>query len=75
MDKQIERTEKSDERMELRRNPPAQMTIPEAAIYVGISERKLREEIAKRRFKTIRLGSRLIVRAKDIDAALDRLSA
>ncbi|WP_309396408.1 helix-turn-helix domain-containing protein [Cerasicoccus maritimus] len=60
--------------LEIRRNPPAQMTVPEAAIYIGISERKLREDIGKRQFKSIRIGNRVILRAKDIDAALEAMT-
>lgn len=59
---------------ELRRNPPALLSVSEAAIYLGISERKLREELAMKKFKTIRIGHRIILRLKDIDAVLEQLA-
>ena len=54
----------------LRRNPPQNMSVPELAIYLGISERKTRELIALRSFKVVRFGSRIVIRCKDVEKYL-----
>ena len=47
------------------------MSVREAASYIGISQRKFRELIATRCIRKVRIGSRIIVRRKDIDSYLE----
>jgi excisionase family DNA binding protein len=56
----------------VRSNPPRNMSIIEAAAYMGFSPRKLRYEIAEGRIKAVRFGRRVILRLKDLDDALDQ---
>lgn len=52
---------------ELRSNPPTNMNLREAALYLGISPRKLWSEAADRRLKVARIGSRLIFTRTELD--------
>ena len=56
----------------VRSNPPRNMSLIEAAAYMGFSPRKLRYEIAEGRIKAVRFGRRVILRLKDLDEALDQ---
>lgn len=56
----------------VRSNPPRNMSLIEAAAYMGFSPRKLRYEIAEGRIKAVRFGRRVILRLKDLEEALDR---
>lgn len=56
----------------IRTTPPRNMRLKEAAVYIGISPRKLRYEIAEGRIKAVRFGRRIILRLKDLEEALDR---
>lgn len=56
----------------IRRNPPRNLSLQEAAWYLGFSKRKLRYEIAEGRIQAVRFGRRVILRLKDLDAALER---
>lgn len=51
----------------LRSNPPAHMSLKEAALYLGISPRKLWSESAKRQVKAARIGARLIFPRSELD--------
>lgn len=51
----------------IRTNPPVNMTVMEAAAYIGISPRKLRDLIASRRVKFARVGVKIIVRREYLD--------
>lgn len=59
----------------LRANPPLNMSLAEAAAYVGVSARKLWEEASRRRVRVARVGSRLIFKRADIDRWLELLAA
>ena len=48
------------------------MSVLEACFYVGISERKLRELIARGDIRYVRLGSRILIRRIDLDQFLER---
>ena len=55
--------------------PPRLLTGLEAAEYLIISERKIRDEIAKRMLGAARIGRRLIIRLRDLgDYVEDRLN-
>ena len=55
--------------------PPSLLTVLEAAEYLIISERKIRDEIAKRMLGAARIGRRLIIRLRDLDDYVeDRLN-
>ena len=58
--------------MAVRSNPPRNMSLIEAAAYMGFSPRKLRYEISEGRIKAVRFGRRVILRLKDLDEALDQ---
>ncbi len=49
--------------------------IPVAAARIGISERKLRDEIARGRISVCRIGSRQVITPQAIQAYLARNSA
>ena len=51
------------------------MSVKEASFYLGISERKLRESIARHEVKHVRFGSRIILRKQDIDSWLEGMVA
>lgn len=51
----------------IRSNPPRNLTVTEAALYIGICERMLREKIALREIPVVRIGRRLVIRLKDIE--------
>ena len=59
----------------IRSNPPTNMSVREASFYLGISERKLRESIARRDIRHVRFGSRIILRKQDIDSWLEGMVA
>ena len=51
------------------------MNVPEVSDYMRISARKVRELIACRELKIIRIGRRVIVRRVDIDNFMDHLAS
>ena len=55
----------------LRSNPPANMSVKEASFYLGVSERKLRDSIARGDVRHVRFGSRIILRKQDLDLFLE----
>lgn len=55
----------------LRSNPPNVMNVIEAATYIGISPRKLRDLIANREIRQVRIGTRCLLRLVDIDKYLE----
>jgi len=57
----------------IRSNPPANMSVKEASIYIGVSERKLRESLAMGDVRQVRFGSRIILRKQDLDLFLEGL--
>ena len=59
----------------IRSNPPANMSVIEASLYIGVSIRKLRESIAKHEVKHIRFGKRVILRKRDLDSFLEGMVA
>jgi|14BtaG_2_1085337.scaffolds.fasta_scaffold05441_3 excisionase family DNA binding protein len=59
----------------LRANPPVNMSAMEAAIYLGVSERKLRDSIARGDVRHARFGSRIILRKQDLDSFLEGMVA
>jgi excisionase family DNA binding protein len=50
------------------------MSVGEAALYLGISQRKLRDLIAFREVRCCRIGRRIILRRVDLDAFLKSLA-
>ena len=51
----------------IRSMPPRLLTGLEAAEYLIISERKIRDEIAKGMLRAAKIGRRLIIRIRDLD--------
>lgn len=51
----------------IRRAPPFVMTVMEAAAYLAISPRKLRELIAARRVRFARVGAKILLRREYLD--------
>jgi excisionase family DNA binding protein len=67
------RTEPSQD--SIRSNPPNYLTVREASVYIGICERSLREKISLQEIRVARIGSRVILRLKDVEAWIEsRLS-
>ncbi len=58
----------------LRSNPPKLLNVPEASLYIGISQRYLRNLIAERKIPVVRIGARVVLRLKDIDSWVDQLA-
>lgn len=65
-------TQEASSEMAVRCNPPRNMSIPEAAAYLGISVRKLRYDISEGRIRAVRFGRRVILRLKDLDEVLEQ---
>ena len=59
----------------IRSNPPRNLSVKEAATYLGVSERKLRDSIARGEVKHVRFGSRIILRRQDLDSFLEGMVA
>ncbi len=57
----------------IRINPPLIMSLMECAAFLGISYRKIREDIQARRIPHIRLGGKILVRRDALMAALEKL--
>ena len=51
----------------IRSNPPKNLNVPEAADYIGISQRYLRSLIAERKIRVGRIGHRVMLRLIDVD--------
>ena len=56
---------------ELRTNPPQVMNAREVAIFLGVSERKVRSETAIGQIRHVRLGRRILYRIEDIKRLLE----
>lgn len=56
-----------DQATVIRTNPPVNLTVMEAAAYIGVSPRKLRDLIAARRVKFARIGAKIILRREYLD--------
>ncbi len=69
-------TKKSDSAEEaIRINPPQNMNVAEAALYLGLGQRTVRDFVALKRFKVVRFGRRIVIRKADLDAYLERLAS
>ena len=51
------------------------MNVPEAANYMRIGVRTIRELIATRQLKSVRIGRRVILRRVDIDDYMENLAS
>ena len=71
----MEKTSNSLINYNIRSNCPANLSPKEAAIYIGVSERKLRSSIARHEVRHVRFGSRIILRKQDLDSFLDGMVA
>lgn len=63
----------SDATQAIRTNPPLVMSLKEAAAFLGISYRKIREDIQARRIPHLRLGGKVLIRRDALLAALEKL--
>lgn len=59
---------------QIRRNPPTNLNLAEAAAYVGVSSRKLWNEVTEKRLRAARVGRRLIFQKAELDLYLSALS-
>ncbi len=57
----------------IRRNPPANMNLAEAACYCGVSPRSLRQYVRNRAISRIKIGGRILFRREQLDSDLIRL--
>ena len=64
---------KDKERAEIMRNPPLIMSAGEVAVYLGISERKLRKDSMEGVIPSVRLGGRILFRLEDVNQRLTEL--
>ncbi len=60
---------------QIRSNPPVNMSLQEAAYYVGVSAYKLRTETIAGGIRPARIGRRLIFKRTELDRWLDVLAA
>lgn len=51
----------------IRTNPPANLTVMEAAAYIRCSPRKLRDLIKEQRVTAVRIGAKIILRREYLD--------
>jgi len=51
----------------IRRDPPARMTLAEAACYCGFSPRSLRQYVRNRSISRIKIGGRILFRREQLD--------
>lgn len=58
----------------IRRNPPMNMTIAEAAAFLSVSPRTIRNQIAARRLTVVRIGSCVRLRLSDLQRALEKFA-
>jgi excisionase family DNA binding protein len=56
---------------DIRVNPPAIMTIGEAAAYLALSRRTVEGLIASRRLRVSRIGRRVLIRREWVDELVD----
>ena len=68
----LELKKKRECKVNIRRSPPLNMSAKELAIYLGISERKIRADAAVGKIPSVRIGGRIIFRLYDIDKFLDK---
>lgn len=61
---------KSDSSL-IRSNCPTNLSVVEAATYIGVSVRSLRSCIARHEIKHVRFGARVLLRKVDIDDFLE----
>ena len=59
---------------DIRQNPPKIMSVKEAAIYIGVSERLLRDRLNAGYIRHSRLGARILIRLEDINKFMDEFS-
>ena len=60
---------------ELRASPPRYMSVREGALYLTVSDRFLRDQIANRRIRFAKVGGRIVLRRVDLDLFIEnRLS-
>lgn len=55
----------------IRHNPPQVMSVPEAAIFLGLGARTLWTLIGEGKIKTRRLRGRRLILLRDLEAALE----
>jgi excisionase family DNA binding protein len=67
-DKQLQHIAKESS---IRSTPPKNLNVPEAADYIGISQRYLRSLIAERKIRVVRIGHRVLLRLIDVDRWLE----
>jgi len=60
---------------QIRSNPPVNMSLKEAALYLAVSERKLWDESSKGKIRAARIGSRLIFPRAELDRYINVLLA
>jgi len=51
----------------IRTNPPFNMTVMEAAAYLAVSPRKVRDLVASRRLRHARIGAKIVIRREYLD--------
>jgi len=56
----------------IKTNPPQVMSVVEASIYAGLSERMMRELVKDNKIKHSRVGGRILIRKSRIDELLAR---
>jgi excisionase family DNA binding protein len=55
----------------VRVSPPVNMSVLETAAYLGVSPRKVRELVTNRELRSVRIGSRIIIKREWADEFLD----
>ena len=56
---------------ELRSSPPKYMSVSEGAVYLTVSDRFLRNQIAERRIRFAKVGGRIVLRRVDLDLFIE----
>lgn len=58
---------------QIRRTPPRYLGIREAAAYLSVSEKKIRQDIYLRRIPALKLGGKILIETTRLDATLKAL--
>ena len=66
-----ENFEKEEPKADLGSNPPAYMSVKEAATYLTVSPATMHREIQARRVKVVRIGRRVLLRKVDLDRYIE----
>lgn len=57
----------------IRRDPPVYMSLSEAACYIAMSPRTLRDNVRRGKISMVKIGGRILFRRVQLDADLEKI--